>query len=221
MRGEQLNTLEVLPDGIAHDRRYAIRSTGAPLGKPLLTGRERAAMLLYTARIHNGSPTIRTPAGEDFSLDDPGLLRTMEASFADGHRLELLHSERPLTDCRPIALLSMEAIAQLQRELGTPIDARRFRANLLLSFTEDPSNEPNTFPEDTLVGQTLQIGTAQLRITERDPRCRIITLDPETTEFNPALMKLIDRRHEGRVGIYAVVVQPGTIHPGDTLTLLE
>lgn len=221
MRGEQLNTLEVLPDGIAHDRRYAIRSTGAPQGKPLLTGRERAALLLYTARIENGSPSIRTPAGEDFSLEDPALLRTLQADFNDGHRLDLLRSQTPLTDCRPIALLSSQTIAQLTEELGTPIDPRRFRANLLLTFPPQSRSQAGEFPEDALVGQTLQIGTAQLRITERDPRCRIVILDPETAETNPALMKLIDRQHNGRVGIYATVVQPGTIHPGDHLTRIE
>ncbi len=240
MRGERLTSLDIRADGIAGDRRFAIESSAAPAGKPLLSGRERAAVLLYSARTDGAEIAVRTPEGTDYALDDPALLAFMETHFErlTGRKphLRLLHAERPLTDCRPISLLSQEAVSRLSLESGGAasgaiVDTRRFRANVLLalasSFKEvevTPDNVDSNplqggFPEDDLVGKRILLGSATLRITERDPRCRIVTLDPETAEPDPALMKLIDRLHGGRVGVYAVTASPGKVQRGDTVRL--
>ncbi len=210
MRGEQVDELELLPDGIAHDRRYALESSAAPRGKPLLSGAERARMLLSTATVRNNSTYVRTPAGTEFAIDDPALLAALELTPGT---LRLVHSERPLTDVRPIALLSTQAAAELSRELAHPIDPRRFRANIVLRLRHD---RRAPYPENDLPGTTLRLGpTATLAITERIPRCRIVTLDPTTAQSNPALMKHLDRHHTGRIGIYATALTPGPLCVGD------
>ncbi len=220
MRGEQVDELDLLPDGIAHDRRYAIESSAAPAGKPLLTGRERTGMLLYTATVRNGETWVRTPHGNRFAVEDPELLHTIQAG-APG-TLRLLRSDRPLTDVRPVSILSLQTIARLSHELDRPIDARRFRANILLSLTPAPQPQPAfpAFQEDSFVGHTLRIGSsATLRITERDPRCRIVILDPDTTAPDTTLMKHLDRHHGGRLGIYATPLTPGPLRIGDPVFL--
>ncbi len=230
MRGESVASLEILADSIAGDRRFAIESSGAPAGKPLLTGSERAAMLLYSARTVEGQVFVRTPEAVDYSLEDPSLLDVLQSHLQqrDGreHRLRLVCSDRPLTDCRPISVLSQEAVWRLDAEFGAPVDARRFRANILLSFSAEPTragampeSAARSLFEDSLVGRRVLLGGAALRITERDPRCRMVTLDPETAEPAPLLMKLIDRRHGGRVGVYAAAVTAGTVHVGDAVML--
>ena len=220
MRGEQVGALDLLPDGIAQDRRYAVESAGAPRGKPLLTGRERAGMLLQRAVVVGGQTVVETSTGLRFCIDDPALPAALEQLLQQGHPLHLVRSTAPLTDCRPVAILSRETIAQLSAELARPVDARRFRANLVLTFAA--ADVPaNGFPEDALVGHTLQFGdTARMRITERDPRCRMVTLDPTTAESDPTLMKHLDRRHDGRLGIYATTVMAGRLRVGDTVSIV-
>lgn len=216
MRGEQVDALDLLPDGIAHDRRYAVESSGAPLGKPLLTGRERATMLLQRAMVVDDQVLVELATGTRYDIGDPALLPAFEALLGHGHALSIVRSEAPLTDCRPIALLSSDTVAQLSAELQRPVDARRFRANIVLSF----NHVERGFAEDALVGQTLRLGqTAMLRVTERDPRCRIVTLDPATAEADPTLMKHLDRRHDGRLGIYGTTVAPGPLRVGDPVTV--
>ncbi len=213
MRGESLRTLHLDAHGVAGDRRFAIESSGAPRGKPLLSGAERAAMLLYQARLQGDSTCITTPRGAEYAADDPALLADMRAHLPGGHELSWVRSTTPQTDVRPIAVLGTGTAAQLAQELGRTIDVRRFRANLLLHLSAG-------FLEDALVGRELHIGEAVLRCTERTPRCRVVTLDPVTAVPDPALMKHLDRVHGGRVGIYAVVVRPGQLCIGDPVHAL-
>ena len=211
MRGESVSALDLDANGVAGDRRFAVRSSGAPVGKPLLTGAERAAMLLYRASGQSGETQVTTPQGEIFSIHDPRLLTHLQAAMPGGHILSMLESRKPLTDVRPIAVLGTGTIAQLARETGAPIDARRFRANIILQLNDG-------FAEDSFVGRHLQLGRdAVVYLSERVPRCRIVTLDPETAAVDPALMKHLDRRHEGRVGVYASVVRPGSLRVGDAV----
>lgn len=215
MRGESVAALEVVPEGVAGDRRYAFQSSGAPAGKPMLTGRERAAMLLYQASIVGGQTFVEAPEGERFHVEDPALVKAMEAALPQGNRLTLQHCDRPFTDCRPIAIFSTDAIAALAAGYGEPIDARRFRANIAIGFDAEVASRGML--EDDLVGKSLHIGGAVLEVTERDPRCRIITLDPETAEPEPRLMKYLDRHHEGCLGVYARTVTPGLLQVGDVV----
>ena len=220
MRGERVDALDLLGDGIAHDRRWAVESSGAPQGKPLLTGHERAAMLLQWAFVSNGQVAVETSGGKHHAIDDPALPGALESILQQGHRLTVVRGEAPLTDCRPIAITSTQTIERLAAELQRPVDARRFRANILLSFAE-LSAPAAVFPEDALVGRVLRLGLhAEVRITERDPRCRMVILDPDTAEPDPALMKHLDRHHDGRLGVYAVAATPGPLHAGDPVFVM-
>lgn len=212
MRGERLLSLDLDEHGIVGDRRFAIESSGAPHGKPLLSGAERAAMLLYTASGTGSEMFVTTPSGGRFRVNDPALLRDMAAALPGGHTLSLRQSATPLTDVRPVAVLGTGTVAQLEQELGRPVDARRFRANILLDL-------PEGFAEDALAGRDILLGeNAILHITERDPRCRIVTLDPATAAADPLLMKHLDRAHGGCVGVYATVVRVGRLCVGDSVT---
>ncbi|WP_419805786.1 MOSC domain-containing protein [Terriglobus sp.] len=227
MRGEQVDALEVQPDGIAHDRRYAFLSSGAPAGKPRLTGRERAALLRYSASVSANGTEIRTPEGRRFQVHDPALLTYFEQHLPHGNRITLEHDPAagPYTDVRPIAIVSTETLAILNRTFGRAVDPRRFRSNLLITFTSEANREltggnPDLFPEDAVAGHTLQLGaTCRLRLLEKIPRCRVVTLDPDTVEPDPALMKHLDRRYGGRLGIYAAVVTSGPVQTGDAVAM--
>ncbi len=208
MRGEFITSAELTPVGLAGDRPYAFESEAAPPGMLRVSGHERRELLRFAARQTGLGVLVVTPAGEELAVEDPDLL----AALPGFSPTRLTRSAMPQTDCRPVSLISLQTINQLGRELGTELDLRRFRANLYLDLAEP-------FAEDLLVGHTLQIGsTARLHILERDPRCRFITLDPDTAEPMPQLMALLHRRYQSRAGVYARVQSPGSVAMGDTLT---
>jgi MOSC domain-containing protein YiiM len=67
----------------------------------------------------------------------------------------------------------------------------------------------------------LRIGSqVVLAVLERDPRCKIVTLDPDTTAANPEVIKRLARDHQTRAGIYAAVLAEGRVQQGDEVYLL-
>lgn len=243
MAGQELGSAYVGYSGIYGDRVYAIHDAAAPAGFPWLTAREREHMLLFhpffrdqesasrplnqeDAESSGATPVyaasadlmvdVRTPDGATLPIDDPALLHLLSEGLHERHQLRLLSSVRSLTDCSPVSLFSVQTARCLGDELSIPIDKRRFRANLYLDL------DSGGFAEDQFVGRTLRIGgKVVLSVLKRDSRCKIITLDPDTADANPEVMKQVARAHERQVGIYAAVLVEGTIHPGDDVQLLD
>ena len=97
------------------------------------------------------------------------------------------------------------------------MDKRRFRANVYLDLT---SNESLT--EDSLVGRSVRIGPkVVISILEQDPRCVMITLDPDTAEKTPAILKKVTQAHEGMAGVYGTVLVEGMLRKGDPVEVLD
>jgi uncharacterized protein YcbX len=245
MGGQQLASAYAGYSGIYGDRMYAIRDAAAPPGFPYLTAREREQMLLFHPFFRHPEPAkqpenqaeaealspgvtpvyaestdlmvdVRTPDGTTLAIDDPLLIQMLGAGLRERHQLRLTSSHRALTDCRPVSLFSTQTAQTLGDELSITIDKRRFRANIYLDL------KAGGFAEDQFVGRSLRIGgKVVVAILERDPRCKIITLDPDTGEPNPEVMKRVARAHEGKVGIYAAVLVEGTIRSGDDVCLLD
>ena len=97
------------------------------------------------------------------------------------------------------------------------IDKRRFRANFYVEW----DNQDDPFFELTLVGKTLKIGdNLELTIVERDPRCKVVTLDPDTAEATPKLLRYLARNHGGNAGVFAAVLQRGQGNKGDPIFVI-
>jgi uncharacterized protein YcbX len=58
-------------------------------------------------------------------------------------------------------------------------------------------------------------------VLERDPRCMMITLDPDTAEKTPAILKQVAQAHEGMAGLYGAVLMGGMLRKGDPVELLS
>ena len=245
MRGEQMNEAFVGFAGVYGDRQFAIRSAASPKGFPYLTAREQRALLQYRPRFRHADKAARpsnlaeaeslapgltpvsadaqdmmvdveVPTGEKLAIDDPALLRRLRDTVPGTPDLTLVRSDRSMTDCRPVSLLSVQTVRQLGEELGTPVDQRRFRANIYLDF-----NPRSGFAEDEMVGRSLRIGAKLvISILERDPRCAMITFDPDTGESKPQVLKLVAQAHKGMAGVYGAVLVEGTVRAGDTVELL-
>lgn len=244
MRGETLEEAFIGFAGVFGDRVYAFRSSAAPAGFPYLTGREREAMLLYRpafrhpdrmakpanlAEAEAMSPGItpaypatedlaldvETPSGERLDIADPRLLDLLGEGLADAPRLALRQSDRAMTDCRPISLISAQTTRQVGEEVGAAVDQRRFRANVHADL-----HEAAGFAEDAFVGRTLRIGAkVTLAVLDRDPRCKMITLDPDTARASPEVLRVVNRSHGNKAGVYCAVLTEGTIRPGDEIVL--
>lgn len=246
MGGEELPEIFAGFSGVYGDRLYAFRSSAAPAGFPFFTGRERHEMLLYRPRFRHPGPAavppnmaeaealspilnpigadpadlavdVETPKGEVLAVDDPALLRQLAEGAGDGHSLTLLRSERSMTDCRPISLFSLQTARQLGDEVGVVLDKRRFRANVYLDL-----GTAGGFSEDGLVGRRLRIGSkVVVSVGDRDRRCQMITLDPETAESNPEVLRKVARGHDGTAGVYGALLVEGIIRAGDDVEVLD
>src|ERR1051325_10701629 len=204
MRGEELHKAFAGFWGVYGDRLFGFHSPASPKGFPYLTAREQRKMLLYRPRFRHPDKAaqpvnlaeaellgpgvnpvsadeaelmvdVETPNGETLAINDPALIRMLREGVAKAPDLKLLRSERAMTDCRPISLISLQSALKLGEELGAFVDPRRFRANIYLNL-----NAASGFAEDAIVGHSMRIGSrVVLAILERDPRCAMITLDPD------------------------------------------
>jgi hypothetical protein len=78
------------------------------------------------------------------------------------------------------------------------------------------------FAENAFIGRKLQIGAkAIVAVTDRDPRCKMITLDPNTAEASPEVLRRVRDAHDGKAGLYGAVLVEGTVRPGDETRLLD
>jgi len=245
MRGEEIKQSYLGFSGVYGDRLYAFHDTAAPEGFPFLTGRELEQLLLYQPRFRHPKDAalppnvadaegdepgltlvyatadlpvdIETPAGEVLTIDDPTLITSLSEGLDGSHALALLRSDRAFTDCRPVSIFSIQTVKQIGDEVGLDLDKRRFRANIYADLTPMAG-----FAENEFVGRKLQIGTkAVLGLTDRDPRCKMITLDPNTTEASPEVLRRVRDGHEGKAGLYGAVLIEGVVRRGDEIRLLD
>jgi uncharacterized protein YcbX len=246
MRGDEMDEIFVGFSGVYCDRLFAFHSSASRAGLPYLTARDQRRMLCFRPRFRQpekaaappnlreaenlasgatpvyADPTdlmldVETPAGRALAIDDPELIEMLRDGIDDKHQLTLLRSERALTDCRPVSLIALQSIRQLAEETGVALDKRRFRANIYLDLTTAEG-----FAEDAFVGRSLRIGSrVTVSILQRDSRCMIITLDPDTAEKNPAVLKAVAQKHDGMAGLYAAVLVEGMIRQGDPVELVS
>ena len=246
MSGEQLARAFAGFSGVYGDRCYAFKNSEARRGFPYLSASAQRRMLCYRPRFRrperaalppnlfeamsippgvtpaNGDPQdmlldVVTPTGAVVAVDDPALVTMLGEGLDERNRLTLVRSDRALTDCRPVSLISLQTVRQLEEELGAPLDKRRFRANIYLDGAPGGG-----FAEDEFVGRRLRIGpSAVLAVLERDPRCKMVSLDPDTGEHDPKVFRLIARAHDAYAGVYCAVLVEGIISEGDTVELLD
>ena len=246
MSGEEIPEAFMGYSGFYGDRCFAFKNSSARKGFPYLSATVQEQMLRYRPHFRyperagkppnlteamsiapgvnpaNAEPNDLilddvTPAGEVVAVDDPRLLEMLSEGLRGENHLTLVRSDRALTDCRPVSLISLQTVQQVEAELGFSIDKRRFRANVYLNLASDQG-----FAEDELVGGKLRIGSrAEIMVLERDPRCKMISLDPATGEHNPEVLRKIVQAHDNFVGVYCAVLVEGILKKGDSIVLLD
>jgi hypothetical protein len=244
MRGEELEEAFAGYPGVYGDRVFAFKSSASPAGFPYFTAREQRRLLQYRPRFRYPDKAARpvnltsadsmgagplsadiselmvdveTPDGKTLAVDDPALMHVLRSDVDQKHELTLMRSQRAMTDCRPVSIFSLQSARQLGEETGTPMDKRRFRANVYVDLTSAQG-----FAENEFVGKSLRIGPkVVVTILERDSRCMMITLDPDTAEKTPEILKKVAQAHDGMAGVYGAVMVEGMLHKGDPVELLD
>ena len=246
MSGEAMTEAFMGFSGFYGDRCFAFKNSTARKGFPYLNANVQQQMLRYRPKFRyaeraakppnlaeavsiapgitpaNAEPNdlivdVVTPSGAVVAVDDPALIEMLGEGLRGENHLTLVCSDRALTDCRPVSLISLQTVRQVEAELGIPIDKRRFRANVYLNLASDYG-----FAEDKLVGRKLRIGSsAVIMVLERDPRCKMISLDPDSGEHNPEVLRKVAQAHANFAGVYCAVLVEGILTKSDSIELLD
>jgi uncharacterized protein len=114
-----------------------------------------------------------------------------------------------------VSIINLASVRAVGNMVGANVHPLRFRANLYLEGWP-------AWHELGLVGQTLAIGEARLRVVKTITRCAAVNVDPETAERDLEIPEAIQRRlGHNECGIYAEVIGGGTIGIGDEVAAEE
>jgi len=205
MAGERLDSCEITDGGLEGDRRWAfIDQSPARAGK-WFNIKQHAPLMTYRARFVDGALDLVAPDGSSVALDE-ALVRRFETEAQRPIQLRELPGEN--FDAAHVLVVNLATVQAFALEAGMPIDPRRFRANLYVDGLE---------PEEELrwLGRVIRAGDAELEVVDRCERCKVITMDPDTSEATPELLRILVERHDERLGMYCRVAAPGRVSVGD------
>jgi uncharacterized protein YcbX len=114
-----------------------------------------------------------------------------------------------------VSIINLGSVAAIENIVGQPVRPLRFRANLYVRGWP-------AWHEFELLGQTLAIGNARLKVVKRIVRCAAVNVDPESAardlDIPPTLMR---RLGHADCGVYAEVIAGGSIAVGDAVAAGE
>ena len=117
-------------------------------------------------------------------------------------------------DCWPLLVMTTSALEALKTALPESIiDIRRFRPSIVIEGAEAGH------PEFSWKGRTATIGSAVIEFLDPCPRCVMVTreINAEIPQ-DRSILRHIVRDLNQNLGMYARIVQPGTIALNDTLS---
>lgn len=198
LAGEQLDTVEILADGLPGDRIVQVYDARGRV----VTSRTTPALLgLRGTTSSDGEPLVN---GEHWTA--PSIGKLIEAIVGPGARLA--RDEGPNRfDVLPLLVATDGAIDALG------LDRRRFRPNILVARVEG-------LAEREWPGRRARIGKAIVGFKKLRGRCVMTTYDPDMLEQDPAVLRRIVRDMGGRLALDSYVVQPGRVSIGDLVELL-
>ena len=198
LAGERLTTVVIGEDGIAGDRIVRVRG---PEG--VRTSRRHFRLLGLSGTLGpDGAPLIN---GHPWGSPEASAL--VKAAAGEDAWLEAFDGPERF-DVLPLLVGTDGAVAAFGR------DVRRLRPNILIGGVRglDETHWP---------GAELHIGDAIVRVDSLRGRCPMTTVDPDTLDRDPEVLRDIGRRFGGRLALNADVARGGTISVGDAVTLVR
>ena len=196
LAGEPLTVATLTPEGIPGDR---IVHVCGPEG--VRTSRRHYRLLGLRGTLGpDGRPRIN-----GHPWDSAEALALIRNAAGDDAWLEAYEGLERF-DILPLLVATDGALALFGR------DVRRLRPNLLIGGVAGMA-------ETRWPGAQLHIGETLVRLETLRGRCTMTTVDPETLERDPEVLKDIVRRFGGRLALDANVVRNGTVRLGDAVVL--
>jgi uncharacterized protein YcbX len=141
-----------------------------------------------------------------------------------GRPLRVVAPEIAATDRGPAAaasLISRASLRRLAEEAETDgVDGRRFR--MLVEVDGIGAHE-----EDDWMGRQVRVGDAVIAVRGNIGRCLVTSRDPDTGQITLPTLDLLGHYRRGLTateplpfGIYAEVIEPGSVRLGDTVAVL-
>lgn len=197
LAGESLAVATLTPMGIPGDR---IVHVCGPEG-------------VRTARRHHRLLGLRGTLGPDarpringHQWDSPAALALIRNAAGDDAWLEA-HEGLERFDILPLLVATDGAVKMFGH------DVRRLRPNILIGGVAGMT-------ETLWEGGQLRIADTVVRLDALRGRCTMTTVDPDTLERDPEVLKDIVRRFGGRLALDADVVRAGTVRLRDDVVLV-
>jgi uncharacterized protein len=218
MAGEGLDAGELGWHGLEGDRRFAFRRLAEEGGFPWLTAGRVPDMIRYVPVVRDGVPThVRMPDGRELEVAGDELRD--ELSRLHKSEVALMRLNHGMFDDAAISVIATRTIEEIARRAERAPDVRRFRPNVVVETSGEP------FAEDAWIGGVLAFGDpaagAAVGVTQRDVRCSMVNLDPDTAEVDAAVLKAVVRSNENCAGVYGSVVRTGAVEVGQAVFLLK
>ncbi len=151
---------------------------------------------------------------EDFSREDGEPLPDL--SSLPPEVLEFTSPLGTFFDAYPIHVLTTASLREMKRvQPDAAWDSRRFRPNFLI----ETSPELTGLVESHWSGRILRVGDLRLRCTIPTMRCGMTMHAQGDLPREPAILRSIVREADQNLGVYASVESPGSVRPGDAVTL--
>jgi len=120
-------------------------------------------------------------------------------------------------DCWPLMVMSTSAVRALRDALpGSDTDIRRFRPSMVVDTGDAVGH-----PEFSWSGRTAAVGSARIEFLAPCPRCVMTTLavGPSASQVpaDRAVLRHIVRDLGQNLGVYARILDPGTVRTGDEI----
>jgi uncharacterized protein YcbX len=213
MLGEAVTSLASDERGCAGDRRWSVRTAAGKIGSGKDTRRFAAVIGLLDLRAQerDGRVVVVFPDGTECAASDDGVAERISRYVGQPVTLAEETSVSHFDD-GPVSLVGRASVDALSEARGELVDARRFRANILLDTSV-------AFAEDAWVGHDVAIGSVVLRIAMRSPRCVMVNMQSADLPVQPGNLAAIGRLNDTCLGVIATVVTPGTVTVGDPVTL--
>jgi uncharacterized protein YcbX len=114
-----------------------------------------------------------------------------------------------------VSIINLATVRAIEGMVGHPVHPLRFRANLYVSGWP-------AWHEFKLLGQTLAVGGARLKVVKRITRCAAVNVDPETAARDLNIPNtLMQRFGHADCGVYADVIAGGSVTQGQRIEIAE
>ena len=113
-----------------------------------------------------------------------------------------------------VSLINLASVRELERLIGRPVDSLRFRGNLLVEGL-------SPWEDHDWAGKELRLGKIRARGVMPIKRCAATNVDPVSAERDMEIPATLQRNlGHMNLGLYAEVLDAGTIRPGEPVALV-